>query len=201
MFTGIVETIGQIGDIVEISDNTMVSLYIKTDLCPNGIRLGDSISVNGACLTVIAIKDDGFTVDISPETLKRTNLGDLTVGSPVNLERSLVFGSSMGGHLLQGHVDTKGKIMSFKSAGNSSMISIRIPKRLLRYVVEKGFIGIDGISLTTVKIFDRSFSVSVIPYTMTNTIFHAKTIGDLVNIEVDILAKYVESLLYSRDKN
>jgi riboflavin synthase len=198
MFTGIVETIGKVGNIVEISGQTIVSLYIKTDLCPNGMGLGDSISVNGACLTVTTIKDDGFTVDVTPETLKRTNLGNLIVDSPVNLERSLAYGSNMGGHILQGHVDTKGEIMSLKSTGNSSIISIRIPKKLLRYIVEKGFIGIDGISLTAVKIFDRSFTVSVIPYTMSNTVFHSKTVGDLVNIEVDILAKYVESLLYSR---
>ena len=198
MFTGIVESIGKVQSIIDSPEDTTRCLGIETSLPISEVRQGDSISINGACLTVTNLCANIFTVDITNETLKRTNLGDLIISSSVNLERSLAFNSRLGGHILQGHIDTIGKITSFKEEGNSSIISVSIPRKLIQYVVEKGFIAIDGISLTPIKIRDSSFTVSVIPYTMSNTILNTKNIGDYVNIEVDILAKYIESLLHTR---
>ena len=189
MFTGIVE---EVGVVAKISDNGMTVLATKVT---EDLKLGDSIAVNGTCLTAVNFDRTEFSVDLSPETVRRTSLGRLSVGGPVNLERALLASDRMGGHIVQGHVDGTGRIMSTKRDGDSTIFRIRVPKRLNRYIVEKGFVAVDGISLTVVKIGASSFTLAVIPYTLKNTNLAALSVGDRVNLEADILAKYVESLL------
>ena len=192
MFTGIVE---EVGVVAKISDNGMTVLATKVT---EDLKLGDSIAVNGTCLTAVSFDRTEFSVDLSPETVRRTSLGRLSVGGPVNLERALLASDRMGGHIVQGHVDGTGRIMSTKRDGDSTIFRIRVPKRLNRYIVEKGFVAVDGISLTVVKIGASSFTLAVIPYTLKNTNLAALSVGDRVNLEADILAKYVESLLDRR---
>tara|TARA_B100000949_G_scaffold234889_1_gene255508 strand:+ start:5500 stop:6075 length:576 start_codon:yes stop_codon:yes gene_type:complete len=189
VFTGIVE---EVGVVAKISDNGMTVLATKVT---EDLKLGDSIAVNGTCLTAVSFDRTEFSVDLSPETVRRTSLGRLSVGGPVNLERALLASDRMGGHIVQGHVDGTGRIMSTKRDGDSTIFRIRVPKRLNRYIVEKGFVAVDGISLTVVKIGASSFTLAVIPYTLKNTNLAALSVGDRVNLEADILAKYVESLL------
>ena len=189
MFTGIVE---EVGVVAKINDNGMTVLATKVT---EDLKLGDSIAVNGTCLTAVSFDRTEFSVDLSPETVRRTSLGRLSVGGPVNLERALLASDRMGGHIVQGHVDGTGRIMSTKRDGDSTIFRIRVPKRLNRYIVEKGFVAVDGISLTVVKIGASSFTLAVIPYTLKNTNLAALSVGDRVNLEADILAKYVESLL------
>ena len=195
MFTGIVE---EVGVVAKISDNAMT---VRASKVTEGLKLGDSIAVNGACLTAVSFSEGGksgeneFSVDLSPETMRRTSLGQLSEGRPVNLERALLASDRMGGHIVQGHVDGTGRIMSTKPEGDSIIFRIRVPKRLNRYIVEKGFVAVDGISLTVVKRSASSFTIAVIPYTLVNTNLGSLSIGDRVNLEADILAKYVESLL------
>ena len=189
MFTGIVEEVG-VG--AKITDNGMTVLATKVT---EDLKLGDSIAVNGACLTAVSFDRTEFSVDLSPETVRRTSLGRLSVGGPVNLERALLASDRMGGHIVQGHVDGTGRVMSTKRDRDSTIFRIRVPKRLNRYIVEKGFVAVDGISLTVVKIGASSFTLAVIPYTLANTNLAALSVGDRVNLEADILAKYVESLL------
>jgi riboflavin synthase len=156
--------------------------------------LGDSIAVNGVCLTVIDIGGNRLTFETMPETLKRTNLGLLRKGDDVNLERALAAGGRMGGHFVQGHVDGTGQILSLTAEGNATIAKFKAPKELMRYIVEKGFIAVDGTSLTVVDCGSDSFSVSLVGYTKQNTVLGSKKVSDMVNIEVDILAKYVENL-------
>ena len=189
MFTGIVE---EVGVVAKISDNGMT---VRATKVTEDLKLGDSIAVNGTCLTAVSFDRTEFSVDLSPETMRRTSLGQLSVGGPVNLERALLASDRMGGHIVQGHVDGTGRIMSTKRDGDSTIFRIRVPKRLNRYIVEKGFVAVDGISLTVVKIGASSFTLAVIPYTLANTNLAALSVGDRVNLEADILAKYVESLL------
>ena len=189
MFTGIVE---EVGVVAKISDNGMTVLATKVT---EDLKLGDSIAVNGTCLTAVSFDRTEFSVDLSPETMRRTSLGQLSVGGPVNLERALLASDRMGGHIVQGHVDGTGRVMSTKRDRDSTIFRIRVPKRLNRYIVEKGFVAVDGISLTVVKRGASSFTLAVIPYTLANTNLAALSVGDRVNLEADILAKYVESLL------
>ena len=158
-------------------------------------KLGDSIAVNGACLTVVSFDGGEFSVDLAPETIRRTSLGKVNSGDWVNLERPLAVSDRLGGHIVQGHVDGTGRITSIKSEGDCIIIRITSPKGLMPYIVEKGFMAVDGISLTVVKKGASSFTVSVIPYTTENTNLKGKLAGDRVNLEVDIVAKYVESLM------
>ena len=189
MFTGIVE---EVGVVAKISGNGMT---VRATKVTEDMKLGDSIAVNGACLTAVSFDRTEFSVDLSPETMRRTSLGQLSVGGPVNLERALLASDRMGGHIMQGHVDGTGRVMSTKTDGDSTIFRIRVPKRLNRYIVEKGFVAVDGISLTVVKRGASSFTLAVIPYTLKNTNLAALSVGDRVNLEADILAKYVESLL------
>ncbi len=189
MFTGIVE---EVGVVAKISDKAMT---VRASKVLEDVKLGDSIAVNGACLTAVDFSKSEFSVDLSPETMRRTSLGQLSVGGPVNLERALLVSDRMGGHIVQGHVDGTGRVMSIKEDGDSIIFRIRVPKRLNRYIVEKGFVAVDGISLTVVKRGASSFTLAVIPYTLENTNLSAVSVGDRVNLEADILAKYVESLL------
>ena len=189
MFTGIVE---EVGAVVSISDNGMT---VRAEQVMSDLKLGDSIAVNGACLTAVAIEEGEFSVDLSPETMRRTSLGDLSAGGSVNLERALSASDRMGGHIVQGHVDGTGRITSTKEDGDSIILRVRAPRRLMPYIVEKGFIAVDGISLTVVKVGTSSFTLAVIPYTLRNTNLETLSVGARVNLEADILAKYVENLL------
>jgi riboflavin synthase len=189
VFTGIVE---EVGVVAKISDNGMT---VRATKVTEDLKLGDSIAVNGTCLTAVSFDRTEFSVDLSPETMRRTSLGQLSVGGPVNLERALLASDRMGGHIVQGHVDGTGRVMSTKRDRDSTIFRIRVSKRLNRYIVEKGFVAVDGISLTVVKRGASSFTLAVIPYTLANTNLAALSVGDRVNLEADILAKYVESLL------
>ncbi len=195
MFTGIIE---EVGVVAKISENAMT---VRASKVMEDMKLGDSIAVNGACLTAVSFGENGerggheFSVDLSPETMRRTALGDLSPGRPVNLERALLASDRMGGHIVQGHVDGTGRVVSTKPEGDSVIFRVRVPKRLERYIVEKGFVAVDGISLTVVKRGASSFTLAVIPYTLNNTNLASLSVGDRVNLEADILAKYVESLL------
>ena len=192
MFTGIVEEVGR------AASAPNGELFIHAAAVLEGTKLGDSIAVNGACLTATRLEPDGFAVDLAPETLRRTNLGALTAGAAVNLERSLEFGGRVGGHLVQGHVDGVATIERITPEGNASMVRFQLPGKLARYVTEKGFIAVEGVSLTVVGAGDDWFSVTLIPFTGEHTNLGAKAAGDPVNIEVDILAKYVERLTDAR---
>ena len=189
MFTGIVE---EVGIVSKITNNGMT---VKASRVLSDVKLGDSIAVNGTCLTAVSFSNSEFSVDLSPETMRRTSLSQLTEGSRVNLERALSASDRMGGHIVQGHVDATGRITSIKPDGDSIIFRVRVPKRLDKYIVEKGFVAVDGISLTVVKRGASSFTLAVIPYTLENTNLAVLSEGDQVNLEADILAKYVESLL------
>lgn len=185
MFTGIVE---EVGSVVEKSET---GLGVRASVVTEDIAVSDSISVNGACLTVTELDGDVFWVDTVPETRRRTNLGDLKEGSPVNLERPLRADGRFGGHVVQGHVDGTGKTLSIAPEGNSHLIEFEAPESVMRCVVEKGFIAVDGVSLTVVNCTNHTFLVAIIPYTLQHTLFAGLKIGDAVNLEADIMAKYV----------
>jgi len=192
MFTGIVEEVGRVSGLHDYR------FAINAENVLSDVKIGDSISVNGACLTVVEFDDRSFAVDLAPETLRRTSLGEAGPGSAVNLERALAASDRMGGHIVQGHVDGTGSITGLTPEADCYIMEIEASDSLVPYIVEKGFIAVDGISLTVVQRTERRFTISVIPFTMQNTNLHEKSVGDRVNLEADILAKYVESLLQSR---
>lgn len=193
MFTGIVEEIGKVQSID--GGNISSSLYIECSKVLEETKIGDSIAVNGVCLTVVKILENGFKADVMPETLKRSNLGNLSIDSEVNLERALTFNSRLGGHMVSGHIDGVGKIISFEREGNAVWISISADFNLLKYIIFKGSITVDGVSLTVAYIDNEIFKVSIIPHTEEETILLKKGIGSFVNLECDLIAKYVEKLL------
>ena len=188
MFTGIVEELGTVGGIKS------GVLIVDASLVLDDLDVKDSICVNGACLTVTELTGTGFQVDVVPETLRRTNLGALTSGSKVNLERSLQMGGRLGGHIVQGHVDGTGEISSIAEDGDAYLYSFSVSPELSRYIVQKGFICVDGISLTVVDCADDEFTVTLIPYTREHTVLGTKSEGNKVNLEADIMAKYIEKL-------
>ena len=188
MFTGIVEELGKVESI------STGKLIVSAQKAIEGTDLGDSIAVNGVCLTVISIAGNRLSFETMPETLKRTNLGLLGVDDEVNLERALAVSGRMGGHFVQGHVDGTSQIQSLESDDGATIVRFKAPKELMRYIVEKGFIAVDGTSLTVVDCDVSSFSVSLVGYTKQNTNLSKKRVSDTVNLEVDILAKYVENL-------
>jgi len=192
MFTGIVEEVGT----VRAAGQGRLTIAAR-EVMPT-LEIGGSISVNGVCLTVTRLDSDEFSVDVVPETLRRTNLGLLSSNSPVNLERPLRADGRLDGHIVQGHVDGTGTIGEISEDGEALMVRIDVPAQLVRYVVEKGFIAVDGVSLTVVHCDEAGFSVTVIPHTRDHTIFGSRGVGDAVNIEIDILAKYVERLTAGR---
>jgi riboflavin synthase len=192
MFTGIIQELGSLRE----SDNFSMSVEATTSL--EGLKEGDSVSVNGTCLTVKGIGEGYFSVDTMPETLRRTNLGLLMPGNPVNLEKALTLNTPLGGHLTQGHVDATGTLASTMQEGDALLMRFQAPPQVMKYVVEKGFISVDGISLTVMECDDSTFVVSVVTYTLEHTNLGHREPGDVINLEVDILAKYVEKLLSSR---
>ncbi|HEY42002.1 MAG TPA: riboflavin synthase [Dehalococcoidia bacterium] len=188
MFTGIVEEVGRVEHVQS------GKLTIRADRVLEDMHVGDSININGACLTVTTFDASSFFVDIMPETARRSNIGQLKTGDSVNLERALAFGGRLGGHLVQGHVDAIGRLASIRWEGDTLVLEVEAPPEVMRYVVEKGFVAVDGLSLTVVDRRATSFSVSIVEYTRTNTTIGDRYVGDAVNLEADILAKYVEAL-------
>jgi riboflavin synthase len=194
VFTGIVE---EVGSTVSVAGDW---LTVAAGVALKGIQTGGSIAVNGVCLTVIAFDSRSFTVEVMPETLKKTNLGLLKPGDKVNLERPMSLGGELGGHLVQGHIDGTGKITSIKREGEAQLISFGTDPEITRYIVPKGFVAVDGTSLTVVDKGDRSFSVSIVGYTLQHTILAERKTGDTVNLEVDIIGKYVAEYVKPQSK-
>jgi riboflavin synthase len=196
MFTGIVEELGSIEAVTDLVDAARIA--VRGPLVTRDAGHGDSIAVNGVCLTVVEVHDDTFTADVMKETLDRSSLSKIAVGDPVNLERAATLSTRLGGHLVQGHVDGVGEIVERQPADQWEIVTISLPPALARYVVEKGSITVDGISLTVTDVSDATFSVSLIPTTLALTTLGRKGVGSPVNLEVDVIAKYVEKLLGGR---
>lgn len=194
MFTGIVEEVGRVSSIKNSTNSAI--LTIEAEKVLEESKIGDSISVNGVCLTVTDISSKSFSADIMHESLKRSSLGELKKGSRVNLERALKLSTRLGGHIVSGHIDGVGKIKSIKKDDNAVWYCIEANEKILKYIIEKGSVAIDGISLTVAEENDKDFSVSVIPHTRAASNLSEKKIGSRVNIENDCIAKYVEKLLH-----
>jgi riboflavin synthase len=194
MFTGIVEELGEVVYLTDAGGDSAV-LAVRGPLVTSDARHGDSIAVNGVCLTVIDSSDGVFTADVMGESLRRSSLGALRTGSPVNLERAATIGSRLGGHLVQGHVDGVGRVIAREPADEWEVLRFSMPPELSRYVVEKGSITVDGVSLTVMQVTGDTFSVGLIPTTLKLTVLGTKAVGDPVNLEVDVIAKYVEKML------
>ncbi|MEV4533040.1 riboflavin synthase [Asanoa sp. NPDC049518] len=197
MFTGIIEELGEmVGWTATGDDSGLIAIRGKTVV--DDLKHGDSISVNGVCLTAVEISGEGFTADVMGETLRRSSLGELHPGDPVNLERAARLDTRLGGHLVQGHVDGVARIVGREAAEQWTTVRFELPASIRRYVVEKGSITVDGVSLTVMEAGDDTFSVGLIPTTLSLTTLGHKQVGDLVNLEVDVIAKYVERLLGER---
>lgn len=193
MFTGIIEEVGEIQTIKKGANSAIIT--IKADKVLEDLQLGDSVALNGVCLTAVSIEKNNYSVDVMHETLRRTNLGELKSGSRVNLERAMAANGRFGGHIVAGHVDGTGRITSMKRDDNAVWIYVDTSADILKYIIDKGSITIDGVSLTVAKVDEKSFAVSVIPHTGVNTTLLTKKPGDTVNLENDMVGKYVEKLL------
>lgn len=193
MFTGIVEEVGRVRDLSK-------GLTIEAEKVVEDLRAGDSIAINGACLTVVSVDRNRFCVELMPETVRRTNLGKLRYGDKVNLERAVPAGGRFGGHFVQGHVDDVGMVASVWREGQTVIMKFSAPGHLIPYIVDKGFVAVDGVSLTVISPQGNNFSVSLVGYTLEHTILGERRPGDMVNIEVDVLAKYVESLMRANNR-
>ena len=193
MFTGIVEEMGTIRSVRRGRSSSVLS--IGADKVLSDLKIGDSVAVNGVCLTATSRDEGGFTADVMHETLNRSSLGKLTAGSHVNLERAMAADGRFGGHIVAGHIDGTGAITTIRRDDNAVWYTVQTPVPLLRYIVEKGSITMDGISLTVAEVGETCFSVSAIPHTVAVTILGEKRVGDTVNLETDIIGKYVEKLL------
>ena len=189
MFTGIVEEVGKVR---EVSQGT---LTVEAEQVLADTQVGDSISVDGACLTVVKLGRDFFSVNVVPETLAKTHLGSLHPGDLVNLERALTLAARIGGHLVQGHVEGLGTVANIAQQGEALVMDIQAPRELHRYIVRKGFVAVDGVSLTVVDCHSDNFRVSIIPFTLSHTNLGRRRVGQTVNLETDIIARYLESLL------
>jgi riboflavin synthase len=194
MFTGIIEELGEVVYLTDAGGDSAV-LAVRGPLVASDARHGDSISVNGVCLTVLDTVDGVFTADVMGETLRRSSLGVLRPGAPVNLERAATLGSRLGGHLVQGHVDGVARIVAREPADEWEVLRFSLPPSLAKYVVEKGSITVDGVSLTVMSVSPDEFAVGLIPTTLKLTVLGSKAVGDPVNLEVDVIAKYVEKML------
>lgn len=200
MFTGIIEEVGQVLALEQRSTGAL--LTIGCTIIPHDATLGASIAVNGACLTAVELAGDRFAADLAPETLNRTNLGDVVEGSLVNLERPLRANSRLDGHFVLGHVDGTADVVSLESLGQDNWwLRIRIPDNLWRYIVQKGSVAIDGVSLTVAEVSNHLVGFTIIPHTFEHTALHTRRPGTRVNVEVDILAKHLEKLVQNRDEN
>lgn len=193
MFTGLVEELGTVRE--RVPSAAGARMVIGCDLVRDGLAIGDSVAVNGACLTVVDLPDGAFAVDCVEETLRRTSVGDRHAGDRVNLERAMRVGDRLGGHIVQGHVDGTGTIRAFTPEGEGMLMSVAAGPDLLRYVVEKGSVTVDGVSLTVARREPDGFTIALIPHTMQATTLSADAVGRRVNLEADVLAKYVEALV------
>jgi riboflavin synthase len=193
MFTGLVEEKGELLQKIKTGDG--YQLVIKALKIMEDLNTGSSVSVNGCCLTVVRKLDDSFAVDTIEETLKKTNLGTLVSGSKVNLERPLKADARLGGHFVLGHVDTKGEILQIQELSNSHFLRIGYPEEFKKYLIYVGSVSIDGVSMTVAQLEGNTFSVGIIPFTWQETIFSNKKVGDTVNLEFDVLGKYVERIM------
>ncbi len=193
MFTGIVEEVGSIAGVERGAKSAKLKINAKTVL--EGTKLGDSIAVNGVCLTVTSMANGTFTADVMAETLRRSSLGALSTGSMVNLERAMAADGRFGGHIVSGHIDATGTVKNLVREDNAVWVTIAAESLVLRYIVEKGSIAIDGISLTVAYVDDSCFKVSIIPHTAKETTLLQKKPGDIVNLECDVIAKYIEKLM------
>ena len=193
MFSGIVEAVGRVRSLRKGEGGAR--LGIEAPSVVQGVRMGDSIAVNGACVTVVAFGASGFEADLSPETLRRTNLGALGAGDGCNLERAMALGDRLGGHLVTGHVDAVGRLRGRRADGDSIWLTVEAPEEVMRYVVLKGSVAVDGISLTVAGVEEGAFSVAIIPHTSERTTLTVKADGAPVNLEADLIGKYVEKLL------
>jgi riboflavin synthase len=196
MFTGIVEELGTVAGLVDLGEAARIT--VRGPLVTGDAQPGDSIAVNGVCLTVVDVEDGAFTADVMQETLDRSALGRLAVGDPVNLERAATLATRLGGHLVQGHVDGVGEIRSRQPSAQWERVAIALPPGLARYVVEKGSVAVDGVSLTVASVTADEFAISLIPTTLKLTTLGSKGVGEPVNLEVDVVAKYVEKLVGER---
>jgi riboflavin synthase len=196
MFTGIVEEIGRVRSLHQQGGGWL--LAVNAAECLKGARLGDSIAVNGVCLTITELLPNAFTFGLAPETLSRTNLGDLKPNQGVNLERSMAADGRFGGHFVQGHVDATGTLTQRMPDGDSLRITVEAPPALMRYVVPKGYIAVDGTSLTVIDALADRFTFMLVAYTQQHIVLPTRPVGSLVNLEVDVFAKYVERLLHPR---
>lgn len=199
MFTGIVEEIGKIKAIKKGKNSARLVINAKKVL--EDVKLGDSIAVNGVCLTVTEFSNSAFGVDVMHESLRKSSLSTLKNDSSVNLERAMLLNGRFGGHIVSGHIDGTGEIINIKNDDNAIWYTISAKDKIMKYIIEKGSITIDGISLTVANLSESDFSVSIIPHTQEETILKTKKIGDIVNLENDCIAKYVESLLNFKEKS
>lgn len=195
MFTGIVE---ELGEVTALAHEGGTTLTLRGEVASQGARLGDSIAVNGVCLTVTAIAGALLTFGLAPETLARSNLGDLQAGDKVNLERALPPDGRMGGHFVQGHIDGTGTLAELTPEGDSLRVAVQAPPELLHYMVPKGYIAVDGTSLTLIDVLPNRFTFMLVAYTQQHIALPGRPLGSRVNVEVDILAKYAEKFLQSR---
>lgn len=193
MFTGIIEEVGSVASIRKGAHSCVLTVNASRVL--EDVHLGDSIATNGVCLTVTSFTSHSFSADVMHETLNRSSLGSLHIGSPVNLERAMLAGGRFGGHIVSGHIDGVGTISSMKEDDNAVWYTVEAPSNILRYIIEKGSITLDGISLTVAKVANSNFSVSIIPHTRAQTNLASKKVGDVLNLENDLVGKYVERLM------
>src|SRR6478609_11882773 len=193
MFTGIVEELGTVAEVVDQGD--AIRLTVAADTVLEGTGLGDSISVNGCCLTVSELGDGRWTADLMQETLDKTSLRGVAPGDRVNLERAVTVDKRLGGHIVQGHVDGVGEVVSRSPSEHWDVVEVSLPGHLARYLVDKGSITVDGVSLTVVEVFEESFTVSLIPETLARTTLGRRQPGDRVNLETDVIARHVEKLI------
>lgn len=193
MFTGIIEEVGSVASIRKGAYSCVLTVNASRVL--EDVHLGDSIATNGVCLTVTSFTSHSFSADVMHETLNRSSLGSLHIGSPVNLERAMLAGGRFGGHIVSGHIDGVGTISSIKEDDNAVWYTVEAPSSILRYIIEKGSITLDGISLTVAKVTNSNFSVSIIPHTRAQTNLASKKVGDVLNLENDLVGKYVERLM------
>jgi riboflavin synthase len=198
MFTGLVEEIGRVQSVTKSTKSARIT--IKASKVLEEAKLGDSISTNGVCLTVTEYSSGSFSVDVMAETMRRSNLHILSPGDEVNLERALRLGDRLGGHMVSGHIDGMGTIANYENEDNAVWVTIETSPEILRYIVQKGSIAIDGISLTVAYVDDRVFKVSIIPHTRDITTLLRKKVGDVVNLECDMVGKYIDKLLQSREQ-
>ncbi|HCY74821.1 MAG TPA: riboflavin synthase [Ignavibacteriales bacterium] len=199
MFTGLVEEKGKLKEKIPTGDG--FQFVIEAKLVLEDLQIGSSIAVNGCCLTVVKITGNTFAVDTIEETLRKTNLGVLKQGMSVNLERPLAAEARLGGHFVLGHIDTTGKVEDIKALSNSHWLAISFPEKFKQYLIYVGSVAIDGVSMTVAELKDNSFSVGIIPHTWKETIFADKKIGDTVNLEFDVLGKYVERIMESKNQD